>query len=317
MTPRLIRMQLFERKRAMDRNVTTIIDRDKCIGCGLCVRVCPSRTLSMQGEKAVVSGDRSLSCGHCAAVCPVEAVRVSAIDDDTLNFKTFSADGNWMPYGEFDTVQLVRLMGSRRSCRNFKNQSVDRIILEDLVKIGITAPSGTNSQLWTFTLLPSRKAVLVLGDQVANYFNKLNRLSEKRYLRAFLKLIGKGELDFYYREYHDSVEEALAEWDGAGIDRLFHGAAAVIVVGSKTGASCPAEDALLATQNILLAAHSIGLGSCLIGFAVEAMKSDISIKSALGIPDDERVYSVIALGYPDETYCRIPGRKKYTQRYFE
>ena len=310
-------MQYFEGRKAMDRSVTTTIDRDKCIGCGLCVRVCPSRTLSMQGEKACVSGDKSLSCGHCAAVCPVDAVRVSAIVEDTSKFDTFQADGKWLPHGEFDTVQLVRLMGSRRSCRSFKDKPIDRIILEDLVKIGITAPSGSNSQLWTFTLLPSRRAILAFGEQIAIYFNKLNRLSEKKYLRTFLKLIGKGELDFYYREYHDSVKEALAEWDNAGADRLFHGATAVIVVGSKPGASCPAEDALLATQNILLAAHSMGFGSCLIGFAVEAMKSDISIKSALGIPDDEKVHTVIALGYPDETYCRIPGRKKYTQRYFE
>ena len=58
------------------------------------------------------------------------------------------------------------------------------------------------------------------------------------------------------------------------MDRLFHGAAAAILVTGRRQASCPAEDALLATQNILLAAHAMGLGSCLIGFAVEAMRRD-------------------------------------------
>ncbi|MCX5854903.1 MAG: nitroreductase family protein, partial [Deltaproteobacteria bacterium] len=111
--------------------------------------------------------------------------------------------------------------------------------------------------------------------------------------------------------------EALSEWDKGGTDMLFHGATAAIVIGSKRGASCPREDALLATQNILLAAHSMGLGSCLIGFAVEAMKEDPDIKKTLGIPDNEQVYAVIALGYPDETYRRIPGRKTYTRRYSE
>lgn len=85
----------------------------------------------------------------------------------------------------------------------------------------------------------------------------------------------------------------------------------------QAGASCPAEDALFATQNILLAAHSMGLGSCLIGFAVEAMKRDPSIKRAVGVPDEEVVYAVIALGYPDEIYQRVTGRKKVTPRYFE
>jgi nitroreductase len=70
------------------------------------------------------------------------------------------------------------------------------------------------------------------------------------------------------------------------------------------------EDALLATQNILLGAHSIGLGTCLVGFAVAAMQKDKSLKVALDIPPNEPVYSVIALGHPDETYLRPAGRKK-------
>jgi nitroreductase len=77
------------------------------------------------------------------------------------------------------------------------------------------------------------------------------------------------------------------------------------------------EDAMLATQNILLAAHSMGLGSCLIGFAVEAMRNDPSIKQFIKITDEETVYAVIALGYPDETYERLTGRKRVELRYFE
>jgi nitroreductase len=60
------------------------------------------------------------------------------------------------------------------------------------------------------------------------------------------------------------------------------------------------EDALLASQNILLGAHSLGLGSFMIGFAFEAIKRDKHIRKLLQIPDEESVSAVIALGYPAE-----------------
>ena len=293
------------------------IDRDLCNGCGLCITVCPTGTISLREGKAAASGGDSISCGHCEAVCPQKAIRVTAIDEEMSWYKTFSKEEQWLPPGKFSTAVLVQLMASRRSCRCFTDQPVDRAMLEDLMKIGITAPSGTNSQAWTFTILPTRKAVTSLARHIASYFGKLNTTAEKTMLRLFLELIGKGELDAYYHGYYRKVKEALEEWHGSGKDRLFHGSTAAILVGSKPGASCPAEDALLATQNILLAAHSMGLGSCLIGYAVAAMKKDPSIQQSIGIPSEEEIHAVIALGYPDEVYQRAAGRKKVTPRYFE
>ena len=89
--------------------------------------------------------------------------------------------------------------------------------------------------------------------------------------------------------------------------------AAILVTGKKD-ASCPAEDALLATQNILLAAHAMGLGSCLIGFVVEAMRRDAKLRRQIGIADDEEIYSVIALGYPAVNYLRPANRKVVVPR---
>jgi nitroreductase/NAD-dependent dihydropyrimidine dehydrogenase PreA subunit len=301
----------------IDRTVTTKIDADICIGCEACVKVCPNQTITMQNGKAVVSGDRSLNCGHCAAACPVDAVCVAAIDPDSLRFNGFQIDERWMAHGEFDTAELVRLMASRRSCRNFSDRRVDPTLLEDLIKIGTLAPSGTNSQRWTFTVLPSRSAVMALGEGVAGFFRRLNRMAERPLVRQCLKMIGRPQLYEYYRDYYQTVKEGLQEWDQKGHERLFHGATAAIVVGSLTAASCPAEDALLATQNILLAAHSMGLGTCLIGLAVSPMKNDPKLKAIIGIPETESVYAVIALGHPDESYERLAGRKKAKVRFFD
>lgn len=255
-----------------------------------------------------------MECGHCAAICPAQAITVPTLNEDPLSFDTFETDNSWLPYGKFDTAELVRLMRSRRSTRNYTDQPVDRAILEDLVKIGTTAPSGTNSQKWTFTILPHRKDVIKLGNYVAAYFKKLNRLADRKHLRLFLKLIGKPALNQYFRKHYKTIEEGLINWEQHGIDQLFHGATAGILVGSKPGASCPMEDAMLASQNILLAAHSMGLGSCLIGFAVEAMRRDGTIQKNIGIPTDEKIYAVIALGYTKEIYKIAAGRKKVALR---
>jgi nitroreductase/NAD-dependent dihydropyrimidine dehydrogenase PreA subunit len=300
-----------------NKEITTIIDADKCTGCGLCVKVCPAKTISMVQDKAEITGDFSIGCGHCEAVCPVGAIVVESLDHKTLDFSTFDFDGKWQAPGDFNISELARLIGSRRSCRNFKDKPVNRGVLEDLVKLGIMAPSGSNEQVWSFTLLPDKESVIALAQKVARFFEKINKQSENALLRKALKLVGKPELDNYYKNYHDLVDQSLKEYKEEGKDRLFYHAPAAIVVGSGPGESTPKEDALLATQNILLAAHAMGLGTCLIGLAIAAMTNDRSIQGFLGLPEQERPHSVIVIGYPDEKYKKIAARRRPVTRIFQ
>ena len=299
----------------MANPVTTAIDSELCTGCGLCVSVCPADTMTMIGGKARVTGERCLACGHCAAICPAGAVGGGEIDPQSLRFATFRVEPGWLPPGAVGVAELVRLMASRRSCRNYRETPVHRDILADLIKIGVTAPSGTNSQRWTFTVLAERAEVNALGGRIALYFERLNRLAANPLLRLLTRMIGRPALADYHRDHYRSVRKSLREWREDGRDRLFHGATAVIVVGSRPGASCPAEDALLATQNILLGAHAMGLGTCLIGFAAAALARDERSRKLLQLPADEEVYAVIALGYPREPYQRLTGRKKPLVRF--
>ncbi|CAM2056610.1 Nitroreductase [Desulfovibrionales bacterium] len=298
----------------MQKNSGPFIDPEYCVGCGICLPLCPTQNLSTMEGRAM-AGNNCIACGHCQAACPVEAISLQALDPTATTFSTFIADNRWLPYGQFDLPGLVQLMRSRRSCRTYSTEPVAAVDLEDLAKIGASAPSGTNSQHWTFTLLAARLDVERLGNAVFSFFCRLNRQAKNRFLCRVLKFVGYNDLYHYRHTYYSTVAAILEAYTRQGEDRLFYRAPAAILVGSRPGASCPAEDALLATQNILLAAHAMGLGTCCIGYAVSAMQHDSIIQTIIGIPADEAIHSVITIGYPTEFYCRSAGRRSVLLRW--
>lgn len=62
------------------KNVVTLeLDREKCIGCGMCVTVCPHAVLAMNdGHAQIEKRDACMECGACAQNCPTDAVTVQA-----------------------------------------------------------------------------------------------------------------------------------------------------------------------------------------------------------------------------------------------
>lgn len=62
------------------RDVATLeLDRERCVGCGLCVEVCPHLIFAMQEGRATVrERDRCMECGACALNCPVKAITVDS-----------------------------------------------------------------------------------------------------------------------------------------------------------------------------------------------------------------------------------------------
>lgn len=255
-----------------------------------------------------------MACGHCQAACPVSAIAVAGVDN-LLGLTTIEEKVGLKQADGIDAANLVHVMRSRRSCRNYTEDPVDRNVLEDLIRVGTTAPSGTNSQGWTFSVVPTRDDMLELGAVTSDFYRKLNKQAESSFLRFFAKIFLQDSLGKYYRQYYPMIAEGLRRWEQEGYDLLFHGAPSAILVSGKNSASCSAEDAMLASQNILLGAHSLGLGTCLIGFVVEAAKRDGSLRQSIELPKDETLYSVIAIGHPNEKYCRPAGRKKVTPRY--
>jgi NAD-dependent dihydropyrimidine dehydrogenase PreA subunit len=51
-------------------------DREKCIGCGQCVEICPVQVIKMEGDFPVVDLEWCIGCGVCAGPCPSGAVKL-------------------------------------------------------------------------------------------------------------------------------------------------------------------------------------------------------------------------------------------------
>lgn len=67
------RLWFYGKTRRYSDQVT--IHEDKCIGCGVCVKVCPMDNLVLSGGKAV-SKNRCTLCYRCFSICPKQAVTI-------------------------------------------------------------------------------------------------------------------------------------------------------------------------------------------------------------------------------------------------
>ena len=59
--------------------VTLKLDRKKCVGCGMCLLVCPHTVLSLtNGKIEIVNRDACMECGACQLNCPADAITVNS-----------------------------------------------------------------------------------------------------------------------------------------------------------------------------------------------------------------------------------------------
>jgi nitroreductase len=185
-------------------------------------------------------------------------------------------------------MELMDAIYHRRAARAFTDRPVERAVVDQLLEAAVQAPNALNLQPWAFILVQEPELIADLGRRAKEHFLEILTPESPAYrLRGFLEAP-----DF----------------------ELFHQAPTLIVVCTKPGGLLAEEDCCFAAQNLLLAAHGLGLATCPVGFAGPWFRLP-EVRRELGIPDDYTPELPIILGYPRES--ELPPAKRKPPEVFE
>lgn len=159
---------------------------------------------------------------------------------------------------------VIEAIMSRRSIRKYKDTPVEREKLQLIAECGVNAPNGMNAQRWEVRIVDNAESIAAISEE----YKKAN--------------------------------PQLLERD-PGFKNMFRNAPAVICVAVPAGDD--GVNAGLLGENIMLAAHSIGLGTVCLGGPVRFLKDSEAGRAfiaRLGFGEDYSLLYMIGVGYPDE-----------------
>lgn len=202
-------------------------------------------------------------------------------------------------YDEYEL--LTRIIKDRRSIRRYKPDVPAIELVLKLIDAARYAPSPTNLQPWLFLIITNAEIVNRMAEAV---LFKLKNLHSKNKLAADMNATE------FSKEYFLFFRKAPVI-----IAPLFKPYPATVKLGYELTAEesfrkklVSIESTAAATQNLLLAAHVVGLGACWIDGALVARKE---IEAILGVKAPWELMCLVALGYPAEQ--PKPPRRKRTE----
>jgi nitroreductase len=184
--------------------------------------------------------------------------------------------------------QVIENIKHRRSIRKYQNKDISKDLLNEIIEAGRYAPSSHNSQPWRFIVISSKGQIKNLSDYIKDWFKK--RLVLGRFAGFFNKKI-RGEIE--------SAKKRLF----TNSDLFFYDAPLLVIVCAKPK-RFSLQDCSLAAENMMLAARSLGIGSCWIGFADLVINKNRNLMSRLGVPKGYRIMAHLIFGYP----VSFPGK---------
>jgi nitroreductase len=167
---------------------------------------------------------------------------------------------------------FFEVLRTRRTVRSYTEEPVGDDDLKDIIDLAVLAPSGMNLQPWNFIVVTNQQVIAELNARV------------KEILR---------EQNIAVRVKSEGFKAALNNPEYS----LFHGAPALVVITADKAAPVAKIDSQLAIENLFLAAHAKGLGTCYIGWLFFGAE-DPQVRRALRIPEGHEITAAAIVGHP-------------------
>lgn len=285
---------------------SVFIDEKKCTGCGLCVEVCKDFGLTITNGKASVRQDPlfgCIGCGHCMAVCPKGAIMVSGrcISPDDL----FALP----PKKEVPSYQsLSALMMRRRSIREFSDREVKGGVIGRVLDAARNAPMGLPPSDVNVLVLDSREKVSRFSSDFCALLNGM-KWFVSGWFQALMRPFWGRETAQLFRDFVRPMIYAFTSEAEKGKDIVLYNAP-VALYFYGTPFSDPADPQIAATY-AMLAAESLGLGTCMIGSLhpmIQYGGSARKFREKYGVRYTSREGLVLIMGYPRVKYRKGVAR---------
>ncbi len=189
---------------------------------------------------------------------------------------------------------FMKVIKGRRSIRSFQEKPVEKELIEEIIQAGRFAPSAKNRQPWKFIVITNRDFIDHLSTEVKNQMKRM--LKYRFFYQFFLKSLRKKK-----------TLQFLTAVAYSKNDSIFYNAPVLVFVVSKRGVFND-ESCACCAQNMMLAAHSKGLGSCWIGFANVLGLKRKTLRE-LKIPEEYHIAAPLIFGYPSKKEERASIRR--------
>jgi nitroreductase len=221
-------------------------------------------------------------------VCPTGAIQVQGRRFSPADVVDFP------PVSQPTPEQFDALLLARRSVRRFTPQEVDRTVVERILAMASTAPVGIPPTEVGVLVFHGRERVRALAGEAIPIFAQLASRLSPWVLALMRPFMGKANCELMRDFVRPLYTQIGAEWK-TGRDTFTYDAPLALLFHSATVGD--AADEHIAATYAMLAAHSFGLGTCLLGTPA-GLNSDKHFKAKHGIPPRNKIGLALVAGYP-------------------